>query len=62
MTICNMTIEGGARAGLIEPDQKIFNYLKGRPMSPKNKSWDKALEYWKTLKTDDDAKFDKEIN
>ncbi len=62
MTICNMTIEGGARAGLIQPDQKIFDYLKGRPMSPKNKNWDKALEYWKTLKTDDDAKFDKEIN
>jgi len=62
MTICNMTIEGGARAGLIEPDKKIFNYLKDRPMSPKNESWDKALEYWNTLKTDKDAKFDKEIN
>jgi len=62
MTICNMTIEGGARAGLIEPDQKIFDYLKGRPMSPNNNNWDKALEYWKTLKTDPDAKFDKEIN
>ena len=62
MTICNMTIEGGARAGLIEPDQKIFNYLKDRPMSPKNESWDRALEYWNTLKTDKDAKFDKEIN
>jgi 3-isopropylmalate/(R)-2-methylmalate dehydratase large subunit len=62
MTICNMTIEGGARAGLIQPDQKIFDYLKGRPMSPKNENWDKALEYWQTLKTDSDAKFDKEIN
>ena len=62
MTICNMTIEGGARAGLIQPDQKIFDYLKGRPMSPKDENWEKALEYWKTLKTDDDAKFDKEIN
>ena len=62
MTICNMTIEGGARAGLIQPDQKIFDYLKGRPMSPKNENWDKALKYWKTLKTDFDAKFDKEIN
>ncbi len=62
MTICNMTIEGGARAGLIEPDQKIFDYLKNRPMSPKKENWDKALEYWKTLKTDSDAKFDKEIN
>ena len=62
MTICNMTIEGGARSGLIQPDQKIFDYLEGRPMSPKNENWDKALDYWKTLKTDDDAKFDKEIN
>ena len=62
MTICNMSIEGGARAGLIQPDEKIFNYLKGRPMSPKNENWDKALEYWNSLKTDNDAKFDKEIN
>jgi len=62
MTICNMTIEGGARAGLIEPDQKIFDYLKNKPMSPKNQNWDKAMEYWNTLKTDKDAKFDKEIN
>ena len=62
MTICNMSIEGGARAGLIQPDEKIFNYLKGRPMSPKNENWNKALEYWNSLKTDDDAKFDKEIN
>ena len=62
MTICNMTIEGGARAGLIQPDQKIFDYLKGRPMSPKDKNWDKALEYWQNLKTDNEAKFDKEIN
>jgi len=62
MTICNMTIEGGARAGLIQPDQKILDYLKGRPMSPKNENWIKAVEYWKTLKTDTDAKFDKEIS
>ena len=62
MTICNMTIEGGARAGLIEPDKKIFDYLKDRPMSPKNDNWDKAVEYWNTLKTDSDAKFDKEIS
>ncbi len=60
MTICNMTIEGGARAGLIQPDEKIFNYLKGKPMSPKNENWDKALKYWNNLKTDEDAKFDKE--
>ncbi len=62
MTICNMTIEGGARAGLIQPDEKIFKYLKGKPMSPKNENWDKALNYWSNLKTDNDAKFDKEIN
>ena len=61
MTICNMTIEGGARAGLIEPDNKIFEYLKGKPMSPKNDNWDKAVEYWSKLKTDKDANFDKEI-
>ena len=62
MTICNMTIEGGARAGLIEPDQKIFDYLKNKPMSPKKNNWEKALEYWQNLKTDSGAKFDKEIN
>ena len=62
MTICNMSIEGGARAGLIEPDQKIFDYLKNKPMSPKNENWDKAFDYWKSLKTDLGAKFDKEEN
>ncbi len=62
MTICNMTIEGGARAGLIEPDQKVFDYLKGKPMSPKKENWDKALEYWNTLKSDEGARFDKEVN
>ena len=62
MTICNMTIEGGARAGLIAPDEKIFNYLKGKPMSPKGDNWDKALNYWNTLKTDADASFDQELN
>ena len=61
MTICNMTIEAGARAGLIAPDEKIFEYLKGKPMSPKGDSWDKALEEWKQLKSDDNAVFDKEI-
>ena len=49
MTICNMTIEGGARAGLIAPDEKIFKYLKGKPMAPKNEIWDKAVEYWLSL-------------
>ena len=62
MTICNMSIEGGARAGLIEPDQKILDYLQGKPKSPKNKNWDQAMEYWKNLNTDSNAKFDKEIN
>jgi len=62
MTICNMTIEGGARAGLIQPDQKIFNYLKNKPMSPKNENWDKALEYWSKLNSDHNANFDKEIS
>ena len=62
MTVCNMSIEGGARAGLIAPDQKIFDYLKNKPMSPKNKNWDKAIDYWKNLKTDSDANFDKEVS
>jgi 3-isopropylmalate/(R)-2-methylmalate dehydratase large subunit len=61
MTICNMTIEGGARAGLIEPDQKIFDYLKDKPMSPKKQNWEKALEYWSNLKSDKGVEFDKEI-
>ena len=62
MTICNMTIEGGARAGLIQPDQKVFDYLKDKPMSPKKDNWEKAMEYWGNLKSDDGAHFDKEIN
>ena len=61
MTVCNMTIEGGARAGLIEPDKKTFEYLKGKPMSPKRNNWNKALEYWSNLKSDDNCKFDKEV-
>ena len=62
MTICNMTIEGGARAGLIDPDQKIFDYLKNKPMSPKKENWSKALDNWKNLKSDSGANFDKELN
>ena len=62
MTICNMTIEGGARAGLIQPDEKVFEYLKNKPMSPRKENWDKALEYWETLKSDQNSKFDKEIS
>jgi len=61
MTICNMSIEAGARAGLIAPDEKTIKYLKDKPMSPKNTNWDQALEYWHKLKSDKDAKFDKEV-
>lgn len=61
MTVCNMTIEGGARAGLIAPDDKTFAYIKGRPMAPKDDNWDKAVAWWKTLPTDEGATFDKEI-
>jgi len=61
MTVCNMTIEGGARAGLIAPDEKTFDYIKGKPKAPSGKAWDMALEYWKTLKSDDDAVFDKVV-
>lgn len=61
MTVCNMSIEGGARAGLIAPDQTTFDYIEGRPRAPKGAAWDMALNYWKTLYTDDDAVFDKEV-
>jgi 3-isopropylmalate/(R)-2-methylmalate dehydratase large subunit len=61
MTICNMSIEAGARAGLIAPDEKTIEYLKDKPMSPKKENWDKALEYWSSLKSDHNAKFDKEV-
>jgi 3-isopropylmalate/(R)-2-methylmalate dehydratase large subunit len=62
MTVCNMTIEGGARAGLIAPDEKTFAYLEGRPRVPKGQAWDEAVAYWKTLHSDPDAVFDKEIH
>ena len=62
MTVCNMTIEAGARAGLIAPDEKTFEYLKGKNMSPKDENWTKALKFWKTLFSDNDCMFDKEIN
>tara|TARA_Y100000590_G_scaffold127871_1_gene146172 strand:- start:1996 stop:3399 length:1404 start_codon:yes stop_codon:yes gene_type:complete len=62
MTICNMSIEAGARAGLIAPDEKTFKYLKNKPMSPKKINWDKALEFWNKLRSDNDAKFDKEVD
>jgi len=61
MTVCNMTIEGGARAGLIAPDEKAYEYLKGRPRSPKNGDWDAAMRYWEKLYSDDGAHFDREV-
>ncbi len=61
MTVCNMTIEGGARAGLIQPDEKTFKYLLNRPMSPKKEKLEKALKYWSSLKSDSGCKFDKEV-
>ncbi len=61
MTICNMSIEGGARAGLVAPDEKTFAYLKDRPKAPKGMAWDMAVEYWKTLHTDEGAHFDREV-
>ena len=62
MTVCNMTIEAGARAGLIAPDEKTVEYLRGKSMSPKGDNFDKATNYWKTLYSDIDCKFDKEID
>ncbi len=62
ITVCNMAIEGGARAGLIAPDDKTFAYVKGRPMAPKGEDWDKALAWWQTLKTDPGATFDKSVH
>ncbi len=62
MTICNMSIEGGARAGMVAPDDKVFAYLKGRPKAPQGAAWDAAIRYWQTLCSDDGAFFDKEIS
>ena len=61
MTVCNMSIEAGARAGMIAPDAKTFAYLKGRPMAPRGAAWDMAMKYWETLKSDDGAHFDKVV-
>jgi 3-isopropylmalate/(R)-2-methylmalate dehydratase large subunit len=61
MTICNMSIEGGARAGMIAPDQTTFDYIQGRPYAPKGADWDRAVAYWQTLYTDEDAVFDREM-
>lgn len=62
MTVCNMSIEAGARAGMIAPDETTFEYLKGRPHAPEGADWDAAVEYWSTLKSDDDAEFDVEVD
>ncbi len=62
MTLCNLTIEGGARAGLVAPDETTFAYLLGRPAAPKAGAWDMALSYWKTLVSDADAHFDREVH
>ena len=61
MTICNMSVEGGAKAGFIAPDEKAFTYLKDKPKAPKDKAWDEAMRYWETLRSDDGAHFDREI-
>src|SRR5438105_9968416 len=61
MTVCNMSVEGGAKAGFIAPDEKAYAYLKDRPKAPKGKLWDEAVRYWETLRTDDSAHFDREI-
>ncbi|CAG7848694.1 3-isopropylmalate dehydratase; AltName: Full=Alpha-IPM isomerase; Short=IPMI; AltName: Full=Isopropylmalate isomerase [Serendipita indica DSM 11827] len=61
MSVCNMSIEAGARAGMVAPDETTFNYLKGRPLAPKGEEWDRAVAYWRTLKTDEGAKFDREV-
>ena len=61
MTICNMSIEGGARAGLIAPDEKTFSYIKNRPYAPKSEDWEKAVKFWKKLPSDPDSKYDKEV-
>ncbi len=61
MTICNMSIEGGARAGMIAPDETTFEFVKGRPYAPKGEAWERAVAYWKTLVTDEDAVFDREL-
>ncbi|HEX2527799.1 MAG TPA: 3-isopropylmalate dehydratase large subunit [Geminicoccus sp.] len=61
MTVCNMSIEGGARAGLIAPDEKTWTYLKGRPMAPKGEDWEKAVAWWRTLPSDEGATYDAEV-
>ncbi len=61
MTICNMSIEAGARAGMVAPDDKTFSYLEGRPAAPQSAEWERALDRWRSLRTDGDATFDREV-
>ncbi|HKZ27263.1 MAG TPA: 3-isopropylmalate dehydratase large subunit, partial [Rubrobacteraceae bacterium] len=61
MTVCNMSIEGGARAGLVAPDETTFEYLKDKPYAPKGEDWERAVEYWRSLPSDEGARFDKEV-
>ncbi|KAF9469078.1 aconitase family-domain-containing protein [Collybia nuda] len=62
MSVCNMSIEAGARAGMVAPDDVTFDYLRGRPLAPKGEAWERAMAYWRSLKTDEGAKFDIEVN
>ena len=61
LTLCNLSIEMGARGGMVAPDEVTFEYIKGRENAPQGEEWEKAVTYWKTLKSDDDAVFDKEV-
>src|SRR5690606_22844978 len=61
MTICNMSIEAGARAGMVAPDDTTYQYMAGRPLAPKGAAWDAAVERWRQLPSDPDARFDKEV-
>ena len=62
MSVCNMSIEAGARAGMVAPDDITFDYLRNRPLAPKGEEWDKAEAYWRTLRSDEGAHFDVEVN
>src|SRR3546814_1372570 len=62
LTVCNMSIEGGARAGLVAPDEKTFAYLTGRPYTPAGEDWDKAVTWWNSLATEEGATFDKSVS
>lgn len=61
MSVCNMSIEAGARAGMVAPDEVTFEYLKGRPLAPKGEEWDQAVAHWRSLRSDPGAKYDVEV-